>query len=555
MVWGLFPVEPLSGEDRYYVFRKGTYKVGRKGCDIIINKDKGVSRIHAEIVINAMTSSDNLQKNSSNVASKVRIRDCSKYGTFINKDLISKQKVHEFPNRETTLQDGDMVSFGTGNATYRFSFVPFKFFVCCSAPLQVKQLQEMITSIGASVIHNWSMECTHVLVDDITPLKEDLVDAIVAKRPLACYKWVEFIAEKNICTEIPSCSTHAPTLKVEGLSVKLADSKSRENCLRGYSFLLESAHKYQLKDRLQALLEVTGAKIIAVEEFYQSSQGLEGKGNDHIALVIPAGLADGSECFRRLSSLSRINETHLICATLSGHLDPSVLVSPPVVITSSCSTDETVVADSDTEIETTTSVHASVTLDTMKSAEHESKEKTEFCALISDDQDGKEHTTVTKIESPDNESKGDISTYLAVEKSKRIGQAPCVKDIHHSKMARGHDIEESDGKNSDIIYSQDLIIRDTNLPAEAHFSMNSKVLNFKRFRKTGMLSGNSFNNLIPFAKYPYKDSDYGSEEVAEAVKEEKRRKQMEAVAEDLFNNEKGKRRGTAGSLPGLFTRR
>lgn len=89
------------------------------GCDIIINKDKGVSRIHAEIVIDAMTSSDNLQKNSSNVASKVRIRDCSKYGTFINKDLISKQKVHEFPNRETTLQDGDMVSFGTGNATYR----------------------------------------------------------------------------------------------------------------------------------------------------------------------------------------------------------------------------------------------------------------------------------------------------------------------------------------------------------------------------------------------------------------------------------------------------
>lgn len=154
-----------------------------------------------------------------------------------------------------------------------------------------------------------------------------------------------------------------------------------------------------------------------------------------------------------------------------------------MVITSSCSTDETVVADSDTEIETATSVHASVTLDTMKSAEHESKEKTEFCTLSSDDQDGKEHITVTKIESPDNESKGDISTYLAVEKSKRIGQAPCVKDIHHSKMARGHDVEESDSKNSDIIYSQDLIIRHTNLPTEAHSSMNSKVLNFKRFRK------------------------------------------------------------------------
>uniref|UniRef100_F6H9J4 Uncharacterized protein n=1 Tax=Vitis vinifera TaxID=29760 RepID=F6H9J4_VITVI len=31
MVWGLFPVDPLSGEDSYYIFAKGTYKVGRKG--------------------------------------------------------------------------------------------------------------------------------------------------------------------------------------------------------------------------------------------------------------------------------------------------------------------------------------------------------------------------------------------------------------------------------------------------------------------------------------------------------------------------------------------
>lgn len=86
---------------------------------MIINKDKGVSRIHAEIVIEEMISLDHLQKKSSNISSKVQIRDCSKYGTFINKNLGSKEKVHEFPNRETTLKDGDMVSFGTGNATYR----------------------------------------------------------------------------------------------------------------------------------------------------------------------------------------------------------------------------------------------------------------------------------------------------------------------------------------------------------------------------------------------------------------------------------------------------
>lgn len=58
-------------------------------------------------------------KKPSNILSKVRIKDCSKYGTFLNRNLDSMEKVHEFPNKETMLKDGDLVSFGTGNATYR----------------------------------------------------------------------------------------------------------------------------------------------------------------------------------------------------------------------------------------------------------------------------------------------------------------------------------------------------------------------------------------------------------------------------------------------------
>ncbi|KAK1361878.1 nijmegen breakage syndrome 1 protein [Heracleum sosnowskyi] len=549
MVWGLFPAEPLSGENRYYIFSKGTYKVGRKGCDVIINKDKGVSRVHAEIVVDAMIALDT-QRNASRLATKVRIRDCSKYGTFINKDLVSKKKVHEFPSRETTLQDGDLVSFGTGNATYRFSFVPFKFSVCCSVPFQT--LQDKISLIGASAIRNWSMECTHVLLDDITLFNVDVVDAIVGKKPLVCHKWVEFIAELNICTEIPCCSSHAPTLKVEDLSVKFADSVSRENCLRGYTFLLESALKYQLKDRLNDLLEVSGAKVIAVEAFYQSNQGSEGEGNERIALVTPAGSGDGSESFRHLSSLLRVNEIHLIRATLSGQLDPSILVLPPVVITSSCSTDETVVADSDEEIETAASIPNSVALDTTKIEESESKRKANDFIVMSDQGD-EGHISDTNIESLHNESMEDIITNHGNERVETSGQMACSEDRFCSKVTRG--MKDEDTKNSDIIYSQDLVIKDLKLPAKGLSSRNNTVINFKRFRKMEMQSGNSFYNLIPFAKNPYKDSDYGNEEVAESIKEEKRRKQMEAVADDLFNNEKGKKRGTAGSLHGLFTRR
>ncbi|XP_059623310.1 nibrin homolog isoform X2 [Cornus florida] len=546
MVWGLFPADPLSGDDKYYIFSKGTYKVGRKGCDVIINKDKGVSRIHSEIVVEGMASLDQLQNKPSKVSSSVRIRDCSKYGTFINKSQGSKEKVHEFPNKETTLKDGDLISFGTGNATYRF-------FVYHTKPFQVNQLlQDKISSIGAQITRIWSPEWTHFLVDQSMPLTEDVIDAIVAKKPVVLNKWIEFVAEKTICTEIPSCSSYAPTLMLEGLSVKVADPKSRENCLRGYTFLLESTAKYKFKDRLQLLFEMVGAKVVSAEEFCSSSQGLEDEENNQVVRVIPAGLVDKSECSIKLSTLHKVNEMNLICAVLTGHLDPSILISPPVVVSSSTSTDETVVADSDEEIETATSVHmspnvhTSSTIHTFEGSKHESKG-----AEIETAKSVHTSPTVHILEGIKHESKG-VSSMNHAAAGLETGHITCSRDRNDSITVKRDEIDESESGNLDIIYSQDLIVRDTNLPATVYSSTNSGAPNFKCFRKRRTQSGNSFSNLIPFSKYPYKDSDYGNEEVLESVKEEKKRKQMEAIAEDLFHNEKGKRRRAAGSIHGHF---
>ncbi|KAK3026143.1 hypothetical protein RJ639_042586, partial [Escallonia herrerae] len=524
----------------------GDAKFGR--CDVIVNKDKGVSRIHAEIMIDAMVSPDHLQKKSSAVSSKVRIRDCSKYGTFITNSLGVKERVQEFPNKEATLKDGDLVSFGNGNATYSKSF--------------------LLPSAGACITQNWNPECTHVLVDDSIPLKEDAVDAIVAKKPFVQLNWIKLIAEKNVCTEMPSLSAYAPTLLLEGVSVKVTDPKSRENCLTGYTFLLESTHK-----------------------------GLEDERSHKVVRVVPPEVTDGAECSRNLSSLSRVTEINLVSATLSGYLDPSVVVSQPVLVTSSCSTDGTVVADSDAEIESATSFHASAAVWTTKSIELEGKGEIAIHTVESVEQECKEAMTVQTMESMEHDTKRDVPLdhvdvrtkggqmtvqtmesmeldtkrdapldhvdvrtkggQMTVETKQSMehdtkrdapldqadvrtkgGQMTCLRDRDENVAAKVHMIVESESGNSDIIYSQDLIVRDTNLPALVNSFINSAVSNFKRFRKMGTTSGNSFNNLIPFSKYPYKDSDYGGEEVLESIKEEKKRKQMEAVAEDLFNNEK-----------------
>ncbi|XP_057470030.1 nibrin homolog [Actinidia eriantha] len=548
MVWGLFPVDPLPGEERYYIFKKGTYKVGRKGCDVIVNKDKGVSRIHAEIVVDAMAFLEHQQNKSSNMSSEVRIRDCSKYGTFINKNLGAKEKVHEFPNKETTLKDGYLISFGTGNATYRFCFVPLMIFVYCSEPSEANQLlQENISSIGACMTHNWNPNCTHVLVNQSMPLTEDVIDAFVAKKPFVLKDWIGAFAGKNISTEIPSCTSHAPTLMLEGISVKVADPKSRENCLRGYSFVLDLTHKYKFKDKLWSLLEMVGAEVVSVEGFHANSQGLEDE-DKKVVLVIPLGSLDKFVPSRNLSSLYRVKEMDLICAAFSGHLDPSTIVAAPVVISSSCSTDETVVADSDEEAETAISVDMSAAVITTECTKHEIKKESSM-----------DHAA-TRLGSPKVTCSTDKGyTVMArrdqVDKPESGNPYINSSDGDNTILARRDHVDEPENGNPDIIYSQILIVRDTNVPVSDYSSIDAGVPNFKCFKKYSRTpSGNSFNNLIPFSKYPYKDSDYGSEEVVESVKEEKKRKQMEALAEDLFNNERGRKRGVAGSLRGILTR-
>lgn len=100
--------------------------------------------------------------------------------------------------------------------------------------------------------------------------------------------------------------------------------------------------------------------------------------------------------------------------------------------------------------------------------------------------------------------------------------------------------ETSEFQKFDILYNSNLIVRKDWDYRNTNYSSKKATPNFKCFRKKSTVSGNSFNDLIPFGRDPYKDADYGREMV-EFIKEEKKRKEAEALAEDLFNAERVKR--------------
>ncbi|KAG0473301.1 hypothetical protein HPP92_015158 [Vanilla planifolia] len=528
MVWSLVPAEGLRGAQKYYIFASGRYKVGRKDCDIVVQMDTAVSRLHAEVIVDKMVSHDLCFLGQKTPNSHVKIKDYSKYGTFVNKELgpMSTRLRH---SEEVKLKEGDTVTFGTGNATFRFCYVPFIIFIHSSVHGRIRpSFQDFASYIGAEVTSKWSPKITHVLVDESSSVTMEIIESVLAKKIVVLADWFKVLAEKNICLELPSPMHYLPSLNLEGNLVKIVEPQVRENCLEGYTFVLVSNHKYKFGSKLLLLLEASGATHVSVDELSDSQTG-----NNHAVLVIPEKTTSEYNHSRQLSNLSRITEINLVAAVLSGRLDSSTLElvsydpnKDAVVITSSQSTDETIVADSDVEIDAATSTGVITTIKaeiTGKNNIGGSSEKVRDKESINDYDEQKE------------------VNYEALQETKAsaLGEANVVRIC---KLDEANVAHMDEFEHSDIIYNSDLIVRDTT----AAPSMSSEMAaNFKCFRKRETVSGNNFRDLIPFSKDPYKENDHGRE--SDYMKDERKRKQLEAIAEELFNNVKLRKRTAAGT--------
>lgn len=506
--------------------------MGRKGCDIIVQTDTSISRNHADVIIDKMASVDQS-------SSCVRVVDKSKYGTFISKG--SGSKVQLVKNKDAVLNEGDSVTFGTSNATFRLCNVPLSIFIHTSKDTQLDpSLQAICSSIGALSSYDWNRECTHVLVEDSSSITIDLIEAVLAKKSIVLVDWFKVLGEKSIRAEFPSCIPYTPTLTLEGTSIRIVDPTVRDRCLEGFTFVLGSSCKYRFREKFQSLLEVVGAKFINAEDFCSDSQ-TSADGESNFVLVVPQESPNELRRFQELSSLPRITDLKLAAAILSGSLDSSNMEQPSIMVSSSHSTDETIVADSDVEMDTATSntvTAAAKPQDAIKCEDEDQVAKKSEDKGITKHQEGNKSTDYL------NSSSDNIKTPCPKDE----GVAPLKKlDKCGESLADRHE-------NSDIIFSQNLIVRDVTPPVPARSTTKNGV-NFKRFRKANTVSGNSFRDLIPFSKDPYKESDYGSTE-SESLKAEKRRKQLEAIADDLFNNEKARKRAAGGaSIQSFFTRR
>ncbi|KAM3402312.1 hypothetical protein ACQJBY_006305 [Aegilops geniculata] len=543
MVWALTPVGTERGAQKYYISAAGTYTVGRKDCDIV-QTETSISRVHAEIAVEKMVAWEP-RSGAPASPSCVSVVDRSKYGTFVNK-VQGTQGSRLRKDEVVVLSDGDTVTFGNGNMTFRFSFVPIVVFFHGKKSARIdRSLQAVMTSIGAYVTRKWIDTCTHVLVDESSPLTPELLDAIITKKPIILGNWFKAMAEKNIHTEIPSCTQYIPNLTLDGMDIKMVENKLMENCLAGHTFILGSSEKYKFGEKIQELLESTGAKYLSIEEFCANSQDSGAGDTDQQILLVPAKSPLEFSKMRPLFPLSKTTDAKLFAAILSGRLEAAAIEPPAYTAIS----DHTVAASkSEHHIQHMSGDKAESKITSSVSAVN--LEETNVSINIQNDLE-KEEISEPMEEDVQVIEKTAISGFKAggedVQVINKVVQDEACDAVFVNKAPKDENLDSSREETCHVIFSQDLIVKRVLRPAPAA-STETGGVNFKRFKKRQTVSGNSFKALIPCAQEPYRESDYEKGTLNDFMREEKRRKQMESIAEDLFNNQKPqKKKAAAGS--------
>lgn len=573
MVWILLPTNPSLGSLKYYFTSSGTYKVGRKDCAIIIQTDKTVSRLHAEIKIEHVDSGNFSQEIASIPKSRIVLRDLSKFGSFVNKTVGSKP-VFSLPEKAIVLKEEDLITFGTDNCTFRLEYLSL---VLHAVPLADKTRRDSLVDATASVggynLENWCTECTHLIVEDGSIVTNSVIQAVAERKPVIGTGWIEALAGRSSpSSDFPSISRFIPNMlwktDDDAKSLKIAEPEVRLMAFKGLTFYVGPIYMYTYKELLHRLVEASGGVIVSVADGRKCKVSQESIHQRNEFLIVPSLEPKlqrwmTSENLQSILHVPQTSEEKIVAAVLAGQIDSGSFQIPTSSVVSN-SSEETVDAayseDRDDEI-----VSSSPVLGQGRKKASKTRASTQENSRLSNHKSVVDNNVRMKTSMMQNDMGSLVTSHIEANRAAKPSLLSNEKfkdirkqsDMNHSgkkvqsmKQVKvdGDPIstmENTEFSKADVHYCKDLIVCERMDMPKADSSADHSVPNFKHFRKNHGVSGNSFIALVPFAKEPYRESDY-AKEVQEYMQQEKIRKQAESLAEDLFNAEKLKRqKGTA----------
>ncbi|KAJ7570527.1 hypothetical protein O6H91_01G124100 [Diphasiastrum complanatum] len=596
MVWSLSaennsaPLVP----PKYHFTSPGTYKVGRKDCHVILQADRTVSRLHAELTISPATPWLPTDSTTDIPAPELFLKDHSKFGTFVGKATGAKP-VFSSPDRVVSVKDGDLLTFGTGNTTFRLSYMPMVFCLSSLADNVKESTQNCAASVGAYVIDKWTKCCTHLLVKDGSEVTDDVFAAVIQKKLVTELEWLQAVIARGAPgDEFPAMPSFLPTLMFKGhdihTPVKLSEPNVREAMFQGFVFLIGPSYLYQYGKHLRHILEAVSGKIQDLSGKKDISQ-FHVSGKNYV-VIVPDGAVESR------SSLISTAIHHHLNSTSEGKIIQVVLTGQRELLSTifsarsaggqatSASTEETLeVVDSEedinsaalcneddrkiaittiTNVEVNSVTNASLTRKRVGTTDEPNLEvdhiKESPCKIpqiiTRKSVAVSKQTQLMGSRTQSGHTPVDTRPFKLMQDKSVQQPSEIVSPLDSKVKYITTQVEETMSIDScknidpslevDVQYSCLIVQKDWSRRSLSDAANGGSAPNFKLFKKVAGPSGNSFTDLVPFAKEPYRDSDYGRE-VEEYMQREKKRKEAERLAEDLFNAERLKRqKATSG---------
>ncbi|EPQ16486.1 Nibrin [Myotis brandtii] len=238
------------------------YVVGRKGCDILLEKDPSVSRSHA--VLAARFPGTSLSQPHETPV--LTIKDNSKYGTFVNEEKMQN-------GLSQTLQTGDRITFGVFESKFRVEYEPL---VACSSCLDVagkNALNQAILQLGGLTVNNWTEECTHLVMMSVKVTIKTIC-ALICGRPIVKPEYfTEFLKAVQSKTQLPQIKSFYPPIDEPAIGSKnidLSGRQERKQIFKGKTFVFLNAKQHK---KLSSAVVFGGgdARLIAEENEEEES--------------------------------------------------------------------------------------------------------------------------------------------------------------------------------------------------------------------------------------------------------------------------------------------
>ncbi|XP_052845962.1 LOW QUALITY PROTEIN: nibrin [Drosophila gunungcola] len=195
----------LTKDDEKFVLlpAKSVYTVGRLGTDLIVSQDLSISRNHVEIHLPKDEGDDSLQ-----------VEDLgSRYGTFIFPRR--SQKPQKIPARTLTpVPVGIRIRFGGNLSIWQVTRLKLVTAVSALTRPEIKWLAEMLEPLGGTVSPDWTEECTHLTMNEVS-VTVKLLHALLENKPIVTFAyWKKLLlsAQKVHVTEgWPQPEDYQPT--------------------------------------------------------------------------------------------------------------------------------------------------------------------------------------------------------------------------------------------------------------------------------------------------------------------------------------------------------